>query len=156
MKFFPKKFWWFGKKQYLCTRFPNEGSRERVLWKIYIDRSSTRSDILFMSMLGIRNEPSICFFTWYNWIVVLSRDNDYFTRLLGANAEPSLLELCWATTKARKKYQRYFLQWRVWSWLRMNASYRLNTCKSRGSRTIACYCCWRPAHGWVTRIQPSP
>ena len=25
------------------------------------------------------------------------------------------------------------LQWRVWSWLRMNASYRLNTCKSRGS-----------------------
>ena len=29
----------------------------------------------------------------------------------------------------KKKY----LQWRVWSWLRMNASYRLNTCKSRGS-----------------------
>ena len=26
-----------------------------------------------------------------------------------------------------------FLQWRVWSWLRMNASGRLNTCKSRGS-----------------------
>ena len=26
-----------------------------------------------------------------------------------------------------------FLQWRVWSWLRMNASYRLNTCKSRGN-----------------------
>ena len=25
------------------------------------------------------------------------------------------------------------LQWRVWSWLRMNASYRLNTCKSRGN-----------------------
>ena len=25
------------------------------------------------------------------------------------------------------------LQCRVWSWLRMNASYRLNTCKSRGS-----------------------
>ena len=29
--------------------------------------------------------------------------------------------------------KRNFLQWRVWSWLRMNASYRLNTCKSRGS-----------------------
>ena len=29
--------------------------------------------------------------------------------------------------------QNYFLQWRVWSWLRMNASGRLNTCKSRGS-----------------------
>ena len=47
------------------------------------------------------------------------------------------------------------LQWRVWSWLRMNASYRLNTCKSRGSITKACFCWWRPAHGWVTRIQPS-
>ena len=27
------------------------------------------------------------------------------------------------------------IQWRVWSWLRMNASGRLNTCKSRGSMT---------------------
>ena len=27
----------------------------------------------------------------------------------------------------------YFIQWRVWSWLRMNASGRPNTCKSRGS-----------------------
>ena len=27
----------------------------------------------------------------------------------------------------------FFIQWRVWSWLRMNASGRLNTCKSRGS-----------------------
>ena len=25
------------------------------------------------------------------------------------------------------------LQWRVWSWLRMNAGYRLNTCKSWGN-----------------------
>ena len=30
------------------------------------------------------------------------------------------------------------LQWRVWSWLRMNASYRLNTCKSRGSTVQQC------------------
>jgi hypothetical protein len=29
------------------------------------------------------------------------------------------------------------LQWRVWSWLRMNASGRLNTCKSWGSRGVA-------------------
>ena len=29
------------------------------------------------------------------------------------------------------------LQWRVWSWLRMNASGRLNTCKSWGSRFVA-------------------
>ena len=35
MKFFPEKFCWFGKKQYLCTRFrPKVGRyavRERVL-----------------------------------------------------------------------------------------------------------------------------
>ena len=33
----------------------------------------------------------------------------------------------------RYKLKKKFLQCRVWSWLRMNASYRLNTCKSRGS-----------------------
>ena len=49
-----------------------------------------------------------------------------------------------------------FLQWRVWSWLRMNASYRLNTCKSRGIMSVACNRWWRPANGWVTRIQPAP
>ena len=32
-----------------------------------------------------------------------------------------------------KKVKEQFLQWRVWSWLRMNASGRLNTCKSRGN-----------------------
>ena len=31
------------------------------------------------------------------------------------------------------------LQRRVWSWLRMNASYRLNTCKSRGFIKEACF-----------------
>ena len=55
----------------------------------------------------------------------------------------------------RKLSQKIFLQWRVWSWLRMNASYRPNTCKSRGSMIEACFNWWRPAHGWVTRIQPS-
>ena len=46
---------------------------------------------------------------------------------------------------------KQFKQRRVWSWLRMNASDRLNTCKSRGSggsKTRR-----RPAHGWVTRMQ---
>ena len=52
--------------------------------------------------------------------------------------------------KKRDKQQR-----RVWSWLRMNASDRLNTCKSRGSGEQACLLCRRPAHGWVTRMQPA-
>ena len=44
-------------------------------------------------------------------------------------------------------------QRRVWSWLRMNASDRLNTCKSRGSMICSNTDWWRPAHGWVTRMQ---
>ena len=44
-------------------------------------------------------------------------------------------------------------QWRVWSWLRMNASGRLNTCKSRGSTGSNTW--WRPANGCGTRTQPS-
>ena len=47
--------------------------------------------------------------------------------------------------------KKQFKQRRVWSWLRMNASDRLNTCKSRGS--TGSNTGWRPAHGWVTRMQ---
>ena len=40
----------------------------------------------------------------------------------------------WGDTKTSQKVKNeQFLQWRVWSWLRMNASGRLNTCKSRGN-----------------------
>ena len=46
---------------------------------------------------------------------------------------------------------KQFKQRRVWSWLRMNASDRLNTCKSGGS--TGSNTGWRPAHGWVTRMQ---
>ena len=45
------------------------------------------------------------------------------------------------------------LQWRVWSWLRMNASGRLNTCKSWGSAGSNTW--RRPANGCGTRTQPS-
>ena len=34
------------------------------------------------------------------------------------------------------QFRTIHLQWRVWSWLRMNASGRLNTCKSRGMVAI--------------------
>ena len=44
------------------------------------------------------------------------------------------------------------LQWRVWSWLRMNASGRPNTCKSNGKRPFGAV---RVAHGCVTRMQPT-
>ena len=48
-------------------------------------------------------------------------------------------------------YDKQFKQRRVWSWLRMNASDRLNTCKARGSGGSNTR--RRPAHGWVTRMQ---
>ena len=54
-----------------------------------------------------------------------------------------------------KIYIQNFLQWRVWSWLRMNASGRPNTCKSRGIMIEACFNYMRPAHGCVTRMQPT-
>ena len=60
----------------------------------------------------------------------------------------------WTTiTDSGARIIKQFKQRRVWSWLRMNASDRLNTCKSRGS--TGSNTGWRPAHGWVTRMQPA-
>ena len=58
----------------------------------------------------------------------------------------------WTTiTDSGARIIKQFKQRRVWSWLRMNASARLTTCKSRGS--TGSNTGWRPAHGWVTRMQ---
>ena len=58
----------------------------------------------------------------------------------------------WTTiTDSGARIIKQFKQRRVWSWLRMNVSDRLNTCKSRGS--TGSNTGWRPAHGWVTRMQ---
>ena len=58
----------------------------------------------------------------------------------------------WTTiTDSGARIIKQFKQRRVWSWLRMNASDRLNTCKSRGSGGSDTR--RRPAHGWVTRMQ---
>ena len=43
----------------------------------------------------------------------------------------------WLSDKTEKNKQENKKQRRVWSWLRMNASDRLNTCKSRGSESVA-------------------
>ena len=60
----------------------------------------------------------------------------------------------WTTiTDSGARIIKQFKQRRVWSWLRMNASDRLNTCKSRGSMVCSNTNWWRPAHGWVTRMQ---
>ena len=140
--------------------------KERVLWKIYIDRSSTRSECLYLlnryRHLGIRNKPSII--TKGNWELD-TKDSRSETEIKirviykvpRNERNESLLSIAeWRRKLVKILSKIQFLQWRVWSWLRMNASYRLNTCKSRGIEKKACFLCRRPAHGWVTRIQPSP
>ena len=146
------KFWWFEKKSYLCIRFRErtkpqakrddeefEIVKERVLWKDLhkTDKVVQEARMMKHSFLGRRKT---------NRQVCLTLDPN-----LEARSETDTNK-CSLSNKAAVKD---ILQCRVWSWLRMNASYRLNTCKSRGSMTIACYCWWRPAHGWVTRIQPA-
>ena len=66
---------------------------------------------------------------------------------------PSIEVWLWTTINGFRSEDmiKQFKQRRVWSWLRMNASDRLNTCKSRGSGGSDTR--RRPAHGWVTRMQ---
>ena len=138
-------------RQKSCIRFLPP--KESVLWKdLHKQRSSTRSEMcIYLCISGRRNEPfnylkSVCFrfdteegdsfWTDYTWGMVMELRHSCFF-LFGHY----LINI--------------ILQWRVWSWLRMNASYRLNTCKSRGNDIEACFDGRRPAHGWVTRIQPA-
>ena len=48
-----------------------------------------------------------------------------------------------------KKHQTFSNYRRVWSWLRLNAGGRPNTCKSNGNWREACFFCRRVADGWV-------
>ena len=58
-----------------------------------------------------------------------------------------------AIKSGQTQSKRNYIGWRVWSWLRMNAGGRLNTCKSNGNSTSNSS--WRVAHGCVTRMQPT-
>ncbi len=63
----------------------------------------------------------------------------------------------WRTQKKTESYLRknnwsqikIFEYRRVWSWLRLNAGGRPNTCKSNGNMMKACFRWWRVADGWV-------
>ena len=137
---------------YLCIRFWEQrfsrAKKERVLWKTYINREVVQeaSYIIIYSVIRVKDT---------------NRQFEKIESLLWASI---IREWSKSTEQTRHRCVKFrftpwrkeiFLQWRVWSWLRMNASYRLNTCKSRGSSFLACQGRWRPAHGWVTRIQPS-
>ena len=124
------------------------------LWKdLHKDRSSTRSmSVFFIALMG-EHLRTVQFLletnkgenTFKFWSFVLNRETklDRYA-CFGVSLIHDIII-----------HFNYILQCRVWSWLRMNASYRLNTCKSQGNVREACFPWWRLAHGWVTRIQPS-
>ena len=154
------------KSCYLCIRFRVvRGVSSLTDWY----RSSTRS---YCSRLAPLGSPPFFFLGWYSLCFVhscslgFSKNRQWFRPFA---ALVFRLGLCFGRTGMIADDDGVcrtlsgqvgediclFLQCRVWSWLRMNASYRLNTCKSRGSMRFACKPWWRPAHGCVTRIQPS-
>ena len=152
MKFFLEIFWWLEEKRYLCTRLTKikrynlvTKLSESDIWKVWIrQRNSTGSGGALTSSVGwkqvIRHSNK------KEWVYFLS------FRSVPSKDRQILSPRC---LKALRGRDNDILQWRVWSWLRRNASYRLNTCKSRGNDERACSLRRRPAHGWVTRIQPA-
>ena len=135
------------KSPYLCTR-----KRERYPWlrrgsnlRSLLTGSSARAETSFFEILT--NETSST--------RKYSKYKKKPSFLTGLGQPSGWMSVCFKTDKNSDFSEKDILQWRVWSWLRMNASYRLNTCKSRGIMVVACYRWWRPAHGWVTRIQPA-
>ena len=135
-KIFSKKFGGLKNLPYLCKRFSDEteAQKKRVLWKTLYRQ--TRKNVV----RGV---------ACYIWYIIMSETKTRNRQLLNIKTIEDRHPV------NRKQFLKDILQRRVWSWLRMNASYRLNTCKSRGSMLVACNQRWRPAHGWVTRIQPS-
>ena len=148
-KIFLQRFVCLFKTPYLCIRFWEIlllSDIESVLWETERQKSST--GVAWVDLGDNTSEATVADWKicWYFF-----RGGFDFNLILGWHPEKQTD----SGIPSDSYIIKTFLQWRVWSWLRMNASYRLNTCKSRGSITVACYCRWRPAHGWVTRIQPA-
>ena len=124
---------------------------ERVLWKdLHKTEVVQEARMIKRSFLGRRKtNRQVCLTLNYNLEARSEQIQTKATPQRLREAYEGLERLSWRIAV------KDILQCRVWSWLRMNASYRLNTCKSRGSMSVACNRWWRPAHGWVTRIQPT-
>ena len=81
----------------------------------------------------------------FYWLI----DRNYF-HWLKVEITRSLFEQIFVSNwwaKIGTLYVLLILNWRVWSWLRLNAGGRLNTCKS-SERKVACYLNLA-ADGWV-------
>ena len=113
--------------------------------KIYINREVVQeaSVWFYIKWMGKRNEPINSLFLLLRHRLKTIKEQkkrcfllDTFRisvlkqRLLGEAFGLTWYSLSLITHHLSPKH---ILQWRVWSWLRMNASYRLNTCKSRGN-----------------------
>ena len=137
-----QKFCWYHKSPYLCNRFRSKTSKHLVLWKDYIGDRKVVQDL---STYDYHASDKCGRMRVLNKSIPLSTKSVHITDRNDQERHSSFFD-----------NNTFFIQWRVWSWLRMNASYRLNTCKSRGSTGVARNPWWRPAHGCVTRIQPAP
>ena len=165
-----------GEIELLIAKFQKQGrslakgfchQKKEFFEKIYINREVVQeaSVWFYIKWMGKRNEPinSLSLLLRHRLKTIKEQKKRCFLldtfrisvlkqRLLGEAFGLKWYPLSFITHHLSPKH---ILQWRVWSWLRMNASYRLNTCKSRGNDIEACFDGRRPAHGWVTRIQPA-
>ena len=138
---------------YFCTRFPKgtalaEAGLKKV-WKILLKNFADWKKLFIFAVPFRKNGESRKARSLTDW-----KQQTTKTR----KEQKSVCEEHTRSPRAiqrNKKKKKIYLQRRVWSWLRMNASDRPNTCKSRGSGSKACFACRRPAHGWVTRMQPA-
>ena len=151
MKFFLEIFAGFWKRQYLCIRFwvLRKFLKRHTddIWKIYNTDKQYKKQASGFGLHGSRLVRCLG-----------KKDNRQLRRFPQMMIRHSGQQVSSWQPRAKSCvcHAKDILLWRVWSWLRMNASSRLNTCKSRGSMKFACKLWWRPAHGWVTRIQPAP
>ena len=102
-----------------------KGVRNKVLKNI-IFNLRVKKKSLYLHPLRKRSDREVHWKYW-NWQRKLSKKHGSY---LAINT-PNFFETIHIINYLK------FIQWRVWSWLRMNASGRLNTCKSRGNRVLA-------------------
>ena len=125
------------------------GSALKVFWKIFLEKLA---DLKIMRTFAAPFEKRVTRKSGYDKFI--EKTDLLYKKQVPRNTiyREALISL-WNYKCQDKLRDIKNIQWRVWSWLRMNASGRLNTCKSRGSMKVSNNLWWRPAQGCVTREQ---